>query len=235
MGVLLQLCELFDCEIGHFVEGVKSLSSHPIRKLLNRKKSKMHCKSVEKYVATNATSGGSGINMLQKAAERKLSEEKNINTKYMQTVIKTVVFTVKNKWALDSVSSLTEFLKENNSQDVVNLMQKHYDLTYTSSFSVTDVLSSINTVLVEDLLKCLNEAKFYAFLADESSDDSRRERFAILARFRRNGKVGDHYLGLIEVQRTDAESLMKEIQSFLIAKGIRVKMRGLLDLTVVIQ
>lgn len=38
-----------------------------------------------------------------------------------------------------------------------------------------------------------------------------------------NGKVGDHYLGLIEVQRTDTESLMKEIERFLIAKGIRVE------------
>lgn len=77
--------------------------------------------------------------MLQKAAERNLSEEKIINTKYMETVIKTVVFTVKNRWALDSVSSPVEFLKETNSQE-----QKYYDLTYTSSFSVLDVLSSIS-------------------------------------------------------------------------------------------
>lgn len=63
--------------------------------------------------------------MLQKAAERNLSEEKIINTKYMETVIKTVVFTVKNRWALDSVSSPVEFLKETNLQDVVNFMQKH--------------------------------------------------------------------------------------------------------------
>lgn len=118
-------------EIGHFVEGVKSLSSRPIRILLKHKKSKTHCKSVEKYVSTNATSGGSVI-MLQKAAERNLSEEKIINTKYMETVIKTVVFTVKNRWAMDSVSSPVEFLKETNSQDVVNFMQKHKVLCLTS-------------------------------------------------------------------------------------------------------
>lgn len=145
-GYCCILCELFDCEIGYFVEGVKSLSSRPIRILLKHKKSKTHCKSVEKYVSTNVTSGGSVIIMLQNAAERNVSEEKIINTKYMETVIKTVVFTVKNRWALDSLSSLrlVEFLKETNSQDVVNFMQKHYDLTYTSSFSVLDVLSSIS-------------------------------------------------------------------------------------------
>lgn len=76
-------------------------------------------------MSTNATSGGSVIIMLQKAAEKNLSEEKNINTKYMETVIKTVVFTVKDRLALDSVSSLVVFLKETNSQDVVNFMQKH--------------------------------------------------------------------------------------------------------------
>lgn len=64
---------------------------------------------------------------------------------------------------------------------------------------------------------------FLVALADESSYESRREEFAILAQFRRDGKVGDHYLGLIEVQRTDTESLMKEIERFLIAKGIRVE------------
>lgn len=93
-------------------------------------------------MSTNATSGGSVIIMLQKAAERNLSEEKIINTKYMETV----VFTVKDRWALDSVSSLVVFLKETNSQDVVNFMQKHYDLTYTSSFFVLDVRSSIKVV-----------------------------------------------------------------------------------------
>lgn len=145
-GYCCILCGLFYCEIGHFVEGVKSLSSRPIRILLKHKKSKTHCKSVEKYVSTNVTSGGSVIIMLQNAAERNLSEEKIINTKYMETVIKTVVFTVKNRWALDSVSSLVVFLKETNSQDVLNFMQKHYDLTYTSSFIVLDVLSSIKVV-----------------------------------------------------------------------------------------
>lgn len=83
-------------------------------------------------MSINVTSGGSVIIMLQKAAERNLSEEKIINTKYMETVIKTVVFTVKNRWALDSVSSPVEFLKETNSQDVVNFMQKHKVLCLTS-------------------------------------------------------------------------------------------------------
>lgn len=83
-------------------------------------------------MSINVTSGGSVIIMLQNAAERNLSEEKIINTKYMETVIKTVVFTVKNRWALDSVSSPVEFLKETNSQDVVNFMQKHKVLCLTS-------------------------------------------------------------------------------------------------------
>lgn len=83
-------------------------------------------------MSINVTSGGSVIIMLQKAAERNLSKEKIINTKYMETVIKTVVFTVKNRWALDSVSSPVEFLKETNSQDVVNFMQKHKVLCLTS-------------------------------------------------------------------------------------------------------
>lgn len=83
-------------------------------------------------MSINVTSGGSVIIMLQKAAERNLSEEKIINTKYMETVIKTVVFTVKNRWALDSVSSPVEFLKETNSQGVVNFMQKHKVLCLTS-------------------------------------------------------------------------------------------------------
>ena len=44
-----------------------------------------------------------------------------------------------------------------------------------------------------------------------------------MARFRRNGNVGDHYLGLIEVQQTDAKSLMEQKEIIFIAKGVKVE------------
>ena len=62
----------------------------------------------------------------------------------------------------------------------------------------------------------------YSLLADESSDDSHQEQFAILCRFSFKCKVDDYYLGLIEVTGTDSASLMEAIERFLMAKGIDI-------------
>ena len=104
--------------------------------------------------------------------------------------------------------------------DIVNYIQVHPDLKYTSSTSVSDIISAINCCLESEMLEKVRNADAYALLTDKSSDESHREQFAILAKFKIGSTVGDYYLGIIEVQRTDAASLMAAIEHFLIAKGV---------------
>lgn len=65
-------------------------------------------------------------------------------------------------------------------------------------------------------------ASWYSLLADESSDEGNREQFAVLARYVQDSKISEDFLELIDLQRSDAESLMTAIETFLLAKGIDI-------------
>ena len=49
-----------------------------------------------------------------------------------------------------------------------------------------------------------------------SSDVGNREQYAILARFVRDIKISEVFLGLIHLQRSDTESLMTAIETFFV-------------------
>ena len=57
-------------------------------------------------------------------------------------------------------------------------------------------------------------------MADDSTDISTKEELSICGRWLEdNGIVVEHFLGIVHVQATDAESLTKSLISFLV-KGI---------------
>ena len=49
-----------------------------------------------------------------------------------------------------------------------------------------------------------------------SSDEGNREQYAILARFVRDIKISEVFLGLIHLQISDTESLMTAIETFFV-------------------
>lgn len=56
---------------------------------------------------------------------------------------------------------------------------------------------------------------------DDSSDEGKREHFAVFVRFTQNGTVKKTVLTLI-LHTTAAESLTMAIESFLLAKGVNI-------------
>ena len=77
----------------------------------------------------------------------------------------------------------------------------------------------------------MRKCDYFSLLANESSDEANRTQFAILIRCLVNRYVDDHLLGIINVSRTDAATLMGEIERFLLAKGVDTravrKVRGI--------
>lgn len=55
-----------------------------------------------------------------------------------------------------------------------------------------------------------------------SSDEGNREQFVIIARFVQDIKLSEVFFGQIHLQRSDTESLMTAIETFLLAKGIDI-------------
>ena len=221
-----------------FTAGIR-LGTHPSRKLLKHENSKIHKRAHTKYSNTNTDTGSykkksTIIDMLNDSQEKRDNIERNRNRDYVASLVKTVHFIVRKRWALDSTDEFINMLQELGTADVTEYLKFHPKLKYTSWISITELVQSISHVLEADILAAIRKADHYALLADESSDDSHREQFAILARFEfKAGRVDDYYLGLIEVRRTDAASLMQAIEGFLIAKGIDIKKQYLLVLMVV--
>jgi len=141
------------------------------------------------------------------------------NQKYIDCLIDTVYLAVKKHWALDSVSDLMEHLSAQNCPAVV-VYQKFNRVKFTSSISVSECLESIGSYIQSSLLEKINTCKYIALLADESTDEANRTQFASLIRCLIGTEVDDHFVGLVNVKRTNAASLMAAIEEFLRAKPI---------------
>ena len=211
-GYCCKLCEIF-CpflptkQVNRFVSGVL-LGTHPSRKLRKHDGSKTHLAACKKQaMLSDSTQKPQILDMLQHGAEKQNAAELKRNQHYITALIKTVYFVIRQRWAVDSISDIMEHSESLGTNDIVNYIQVHPELKYTSSTSVSDIISAINCCLESEMLEKVRNADAYALLADESSDESHREQFAILAKFKIGSTVGDYYLGIIEVQRTDAASL----------------------------
>ena len=97
------------------------------------------------------------------------------------------------------------------------------DATYLSSTTVTEIIDIIAKNIENNLRRSLRNASYFTLLADESTDEQNREQLSIYARWTSpSSKPIDHFLGIVNVQHTNAESLLNAIQGFLVAKGLDI-------------
>lgn len=139
-------------------------------------------------------------------------------------MIKTAYFMIKKRWALsDNLGEMIDFMgTELGMTQITDHLEINPNLKYTSHASVQEIVASISLTIEQETLEAVREATWYSLLADESSDEGNREQFAVIVRFVQNGIVKEAFLGLIHLQKTDAESLMMAIETFLLAKGVDI-------------
>ncbi|KAJ8303650.1 hypothetical protein KUTeg_018760 [Tegillarca granosa] len=200
------------------------LGTHPTRKLAKHNESSYHEKATFAYM-----SGGNKNSVLSmlKANDDKMKSEKKIrNRQYIECLFKTAYFMLRKRWGIsENLADMIQFLKDDlQYSPVVGYSEGKTNVHYMSKQSIQEIISSISFSLEDDILSSLRKAKWFALLADESTDDSHREQFAIIARYLGDGnsKIVESFLGLVNVQRADAESLMTAIETFLIAKHIDI-------------
>jgi hypothetical protein len=142
----------------------------------------------------------------------------------MSTLIESAYFVIRKQWAIDSIKDILQFLHNQKCPNVLNFMASHPSVTYTSSTSVRDIVLSINSFIEKNLLETIRNSPYIALLADESTDEANRTQFAVLIRCLSmdTNTIDDHFVGMVNVKKTDAESLMNEIQRFLISKDIDI-------------
>jgi hypothetical protein len=227
-GYICKFCE-FWCTSSHqfgnpFVSGTK-LGCHPARKLNKHEVSEMHCTAAKMYHGGFLQPNCSSVlDLIKKQSENMTEDKKKKTLAYIETLIKTAVFLIRKRWAIsDNLNDVIQFLgTELGVTQISDYLSLNSSVKYTSHTSVQEIILAVSRTLEEETLDALKKAKWYSLLADESSDEGNREQFAILARFVNDGKISEVFLGLIPLQKSDAESLMTAIETFLLAKGIDI-------------
>lgn len=228
-GFLCKYCELFASTDSNNIEfqniGVK-LGTHPTRKLKKHECSKRHIEAEKQYVKTKATDQKKTTvyDMLIKSKHE--SDEQNIerNRSVIKKLFKIVYFILRKKWAQANFADFVKFVAELGVEDLaVHLENAPAKATYLSGTIVSEFIDIIGEYIERKLLDNLLNCNFYTLLADESTDEANREQLSLFAKFIIGREtVSDHFLGIVNVQKTDAESLMMAIEQFLLAKQIDI-------------
>jgi hypothetical protein len=246
-GYICKYCELFSSESGaqkdvKFCTKGVILGTHPTRKLSKHSECDRHKKAEEKYVKAKETifrkQGGQlqVDHMLRKTEDfsntEMFSKTKERNRSVLKKLFQICYFIIRKKWAQANFEEVVRFVASLGVDDLKEHLENCPSFaTYLSSTTVTELINILGEFIEIKLLRDLRSCDFYTLMADESTDDANREQLSVYAKYvDKNFVFGDpdskfitdHYLGIIHVDRTDAESLMTALEQFLVAKEIDI-------------
>ena len=99
------------------------------------------------------------------------------------------------------------------------LIEKHLsegpsNAQYTSRFSARVLIGAINIWIERKLMCSLLENPSFSILAEECQVISTQEELSICGRWLVNGKPEEHFLMVLHVCSTDADTIAEALQSF---------------------
>ena len=93
---------------------------------------------------------------------------------------------------------------------------------YTSRIAVTEFIKALGTWVEQSLLKHLHQAPFYSIMADKCTDVSTVEELSLFCRWLENCEPTEHFIDLLPMKRTDAESICSALVECLKSKNIQL-------------
>lgn len=122
----------------------------------------------------------------------------------------------------ENEGNLYELLKC-RSEDVTTLFTWLNKSQYLSHDIINELIKIMAHKVVREILSEVRKSQWYAIIGDETCDSSGAEQFALSLRwFDSNYIIYEDFVGLIEVDQTDAKTLMDTIKSALIALNIPI-------------
>lgn len=94
---------------------------------------------------------------------------------------------------------------------------------------MTELISLLSEYIERNILEELRDEKF-TLLADESTDSCNRTQFSLFVRWVQKDGPVEHYLGLINVQKTTSLALMTAIEIFFRGKNLKMQNIGFVGL-----
>lgn len=233
---MCKYCELFpsitEKGISKWGEQGVVFKDHISRQLEKHVKSEHHNKAENKYKTAQSAyvqqsvkkSGRTSTTIYQqikKQASNNSKDEKSKNREVLKKMFRTIYFICRQQWAQRSYGELIKFIAAMGVHD----LQEHIETapayaTYLSDKTASELIDIIGNHLENKLLMSAREASFFTLLADESTDEQNREQMVIFIKWPSESDNRSHFAGIINVEKTDAESLMNAIQMFCVGKGL---------------
>ena len=188
-------------------------------KLREHEQSQTHQDAIVKAeMAKEAERRGSVLEQQISTARRQEEAEKARNRLVLKKILKCTYFLVKHKIAhTTTFAPLVDLLIDCDDQDLKHFFEQdaRKNAQYRSTTAISELIQAINTHLESKILDQVQKSQFFSIMADESCDVSTVEELSICARLLNNGKPEEHFLKLIPVDRTDAETITSAIKAYL--------------------
>ena len=148
--------------------------------------------------------------------------EKARNRKILEKLFKIVYFISQKRWGLVNYEDFARFVAFQLEEEDLNyhLLSAPSNATYLSSTICTELVTILGNDIERKNLQSLRNARAFSLLADESKDEQNREQLSIFCKWipPKNipcfNKNSDHFMGIINVQRTDSATLCEAIVNF---------------------
>ena len=92
--------------------------------------------------------------------------------------------------------------------------------SYTNNNAGNEFLESICYVIEKELYNELNNSKFWSIMIDESNTVGDNKHLAIVGKYLINNIPFMRFLGIINLEETDAAYIFNQIKSFIVSKNI---------------
>ena len=158
--------------------------------------------------------------------KRKLCESE-ITEAALIKMFKITVFIVRKHWAHtnsfeDTVRFIGEDLYEQILSEYLKISESHKNATQLSQSSVSLFITDISNWMKDETIKKMKKHENYTFLLDEATEKSNRSELSLIARVVESGEVHNLFLSLLELRRSDAESIFKTVEAFLIRENLEI-------------
>ena len=201
------------------VRGIRNWN-HGAEMLKQHNSSQWHKDAV---VASQHAASGRTVFGMQLAGVRKAQEEKRLkNRSIILKLLRSVYFMAKEHVPHPTTFTDLVGLQIENGDDT---LKQHVEsgagnAQYTSSFSCTNMIKAIDDWILNGLHSSIRKSSYFSILADESQDITCQEELSVCCRWLVDGKPEEHFLDVIHVKATNAETLAKALTDFIETTGL---------------
>ena len=113
-------------------------------------------------------------------------------------------------------------LQERILEEYLKLSDTHKNATYLSANTVSLFIKLVSDYMKNETISKIKSCDHFTLLLDESTNESNHSELSLIARVVREGKIENHFLYLLQLNRCDTETIFNVIQTFLNKENIDI-------------